>query len=159
MIGYNRGQYVAVPFWDRVQRLGDSECWPWTASVLHDGYGHAWFERRGQPAHRVAWKLLRGPIPDGLFVLHRCDNPPCCNPDHLFLGTKGDNNRDRAAKGRSRSRRGSQVANSKLTEADVLRIRDLLGRVPQDVIAARFGVSRGVVSHVATGRSWAWVPR
>ena len=90
----------------------------------HDGYGRL---RRGgrQPlAHDVAWELIYGPVPPGMKVLHRCDNPPCCKPADLFLGTQGDNVRDMVAKGRHRVRAwGEHHGHARLTEADVLEIR------------------------------------
>jgi len=81
---------------------GPAGCWPFTGQRMRRGlpYGLI-FDRRTRRAHRVAWELTHGPIPEGLNVLHRCDNPPCCNPAHLFLGTDGDNAADREAKGRS----------------------------------------------------------
>ena len=91
-------------FWARVQK-GEG-CWRWDGSKNRYGYGFVSYGPRGAQtrvqAHRVAWTLAYGPIPDGAFVLHHCDNPPCVRPDHLFLGTQGDNMVDMAAK-----RRGS----------------------------------------------------
>ena len=86
-------------FWVKVVRGPD--CWNWNGGKLVEGYGR--FVDRGKYvlAHRVSWEIHNGPIPEGLCVLHRCDNPPCTNPDHLFVGTHGDNARDRAAKGRN----------------------------------------------------------
>lgn len=92
-------------FWPKVDRRGPLECWPWTASSLTTyGYGHIRLtsSRRKVLSHRLAYELANGPIPDGLKVLHECDNPPCCNPAHLFLGTHLANARDRDSKGRQR---------------------------------------------------------
>lgn len=88
-------------FWARVDKSGD--CWIWTASRYRRGYGQAYFEGRYYTAHRLAYTLTFGPVPMGICVCHHCDNPPCCNPAHLFLGTDADNMRDRDAKGRGRS--------------------------------------------------------
>ncbi len=92
---------LADRLWSNVSIGEPDECWQWTASTDKDGYGKI---RRGDKhdrAHRVAYELSTGPIPDGLFVCHSCDNPGCVNPGHFFLGTSLDNNRDRARKGRS----------------------------------------------------------
>lgn len=76
------------------------ECWEWTAARHPSGYGTFYFNGKWSRAHRTAWELANGPIPEGLLVLHRCDNPPCVNPRHLWLGTDADNTRDMIAKGR-----------------------------------------------------------
>lgn len=99
---------VAERFWSYVQR-GD-ECWTWIGARDANGYGRLSLPGRGTiGAHRVSWELHRGEIPDGLCVLHRCDNPPCVWPEHLFLGTHADNVADRIAKGRSRYVTGWRV--------------------------------------------------
>jgi hypothetical protein len=91
-------------FWSKVDKSG--ECWVWTAKALcENGYGRFYVGKKPLRAHRYSWELANGPITDGLFVCHRCDNPPCVNPAHLFLGTHQDNMQDMVAKGRSRDRR------------------------------------------------------
>lgn len=88
-------------FWAKVDK-GDG-CWEWTGGRANRGYGHVEPVRgQNRSAHRVSWELTNGPIPDGLWVLHRCDNPPCVRPSHLFLGTHADNMRDMEAKGRGK---------------------------------------------------------
>lgn len=103
-------------FWSRVQTKGPDDCWTWSGRPSPDGYGTLRVNGRKTGAHRYAYELARGPIPDGpdgstLHVLHRCDNPPCCNVRHLFLGTNIDNIRDRDAKGRHAAgdRNGSRL--------------------------------------------------
>jgi len=157
-------------FWSKVDRSGGPEsCWPWVCGKDTKGYGCCRIGPRKQTcAHRVSWQISRGDIPPGLLVCHRCDNPPCCNPAHLFLGTNTDNMRDCSAKGRipkgdshhTRTRpelvpRGSTHSSAKLTEADVVCIRKMLasGRTHYD-IAAAFGVSRSAVSNIAVGKVW-----
>lgn len=88
-------------FWANVKRGNSDECWEWQRSTS-DGYGHMTYEKRYIIAHRAAYEFTYGAIPDGLFVLHRCDNRRCCNPDHLWLGTNRDNVLDSVSKGRWR---------------------------------------------------------
>jgi len=87
-------------FWNNTQPVPFCGCFLWTRGTISSGYGHLEVEGRLVLAHRRSWELTYGPIPKGLFVLHRCDTPSCVNPRHLFLGTAGDNARDMVAKGR-----------------------------------------------------------
>lgn len=88
-------------FWDRVQISGVDDCWPWKLSTGSHGYGQVRHQRLTLLTHRIAYELTYGAIPDDLLVLHRCDNRPCCNPSHLFLGTAKDNMQDMHQKGRN----------------------------------------------------------
>jgi hypothetical protein len=90
-------------FWSKVDVCGPDECWEWTAYRLPAGYGT--FGRPTTTTHRIAWQLTNGPIPEGMFVCHKCDNPPCVNPAHLFVGTQQDNLRDMWSKGRAEATR------------------------------------------------------
>ncbi len=122
-------------------------CWPWTGTVDTAGYGvigdHA---QRQLRAHRIAYERANGPIPEGLRVLHRCDNPPCCNPNHLFVGTDADNMADKIAKGRQ---------SSTLTAKDVVAIKKRLraGEMPTR-IARKYGVSPRSIYTIRDGISW-----
>lgn len=89
---------VMERFFEKVDRSGD--CWIWNGSRDGKGYGSFYLEGRLHKAHRAAWMLLKGPIPDGIEACHRCDTPPCCNPDHIFLGTHAENMADARTKGR-----------------------------------------------------------
>ena len=89
---------TADEFWSNIDKSVD--CWNWTRSKKGKGYGCAWYEGKSWKANRLAWTLVNGPIPKGMDVLHKCDNPLCCNPGHLFLGTQSDNCKDMIAKGR-----------------------------------------------------------
>ena len=122
-------------------------CWEWVGPFRGGLYG----DFQGQGAHRKAFELWEGPIPEGRLVCHTCDNPPCVNPDHLFVGTYSDNALDAHAKGRLKGRptRGGHL----LTPTKVLEIRAAQG-VRQIDLAARYGVSRSMISHIRTGRNW-----
>ena len=99
-------RWVSKPagrFWEGVDIQGFDDCWEWVGARYPQGYGriHRWgTDNRNSYTHRVAWELVNGTIPDGMCVCHHCDNPPCCNPRHLFLGTQNDNIQDSIKKGR-----------------------------------------------------------
>lgn len=148
-------------FWSKVEGRAGPECWEWTATRLPTGYGCYQFPRgaeipgggsRTRPAHRRAWELAHGEIPPGMRVCHRCDNPPCCNPAHLFLGTAKDNTRDMLAK--ARHCHGERHPRNVLSDADVREVRRLrtLG-VTYDELERRFGVTRGALHRAAHGTS------
>ena len=140
-----------------VIRRGSEECWGWSAFKFK-GYGrmgNVW----GQAsigAHRVSYMLHVGPIPEGLTVLHKCDNPECTNPRHLKLGTNEDNNRDRDQKGRMAL--GEQNGKSKLTaeQARLIKQRLASGEKPYS-IAPDFSVSEGCIAQIRRGKSWAHI--
>lgn len=111
-------------------------------------------------AHRKAWMLENGPIPDGMFVCHRCDNPPCCRPDHLFLGTPAENSADMTAKGRQARNRGTRAPGAKATAEQVreLRRRYAAGGVSTHQLAREFGMSSMSVWRIVTRQSYVDVP-
>ena len=146
-------------FWARCSNRADpNACWEWQGARKALGYGKLSYDRRVTTAHRVAYTLAFGPIPEGGFVCHRCDNPPCCNPRHLFLGTARDNTHDMLVKGRGYfpgarvPLRGSNHYMSKLT--DEQRAEIAASTEPQRDLAARYGVSHGTISRIqiAAGR-------
>ena len=137
-------------FWSKVSKGGPDECWNWLAWCDSGGYGSISTTNGYTSAHRVSWELHKGPIPKGMHVLHSCDNPPCINPLHLFLGTQMDNMKDCIAKGRMP--RGEDKVNAKLTEQNVLEIR--VSNETQAVLAKRYGVSCCVVSMTKRHLIW-----
>lgn len=118
-------------------------CWVWTGSKIPTGYGKLSIHNKKVAAHRLSWALHNGPIPAGLHVLHRCDNPPCVNPEHLFLGTDGDNAADKVSKGRQRSRKNIPAdMRSSIFDATAL------GAESIGAIARRFKVARKTVRRI-----------
>lgn len=180
-------------FWSKVNKDGPTQphmttpCWVWTAGCFANRYGAAFMDGRTVRAHRVAVMLTSGPIPDGLHVCHRCDNPPCCNPDHLFLGTAQDNMADRSRKGRTASgdrngsrtrpdrrprgdrntsrskpellRRGENHGRARLTEANVIDVRARHARGERIIDLAReFSVNKSAIFNIVYRRTWKHVP-
>lgn len=155
-------------FWTKVNILGPDECWEWTKYRSKQGYGNTSYKAQFYMSHRLAWELTNGPIPNGRLVCHSCDNPPCCNPGHLWLGDYISNaqdmvNKDRQHKGDavpySARKRGSKNKTAKLTEADIPAIRAALANGERlATIAARYGVSNGPIVQIQKGKYWRHVP-
>ena len=121
-------------------------CIEWTGCCDRDGYGVRTINRRQVRVHRHAWIEANGEIADGLCVLHRCDNPPCINVEHLFLGSHGDNARDRKIKGRGSNPAGEASPRAKLTNEQVAAIRN--DTRAQHVIAAEYGVAQSTICKI-----------
>lgn len=133
-------------------------CWEWSRSKTSKGYGAFYFKGKTFRAHRVRWEVTFGDIPDAMHVLHHCDNRECTNPDHLFLGTNKDNMADMVSKGRQNKARGEAHYCVKLTEKQVIDIRDeiALGVKKQD-IADQYSVSITTIRSIDTGKIWGWL--
>lgn len=143
-------------FWAKVDRRTDDECWEWTASTTHNGYGQFHVKGTMKRAHRLAWEISNGPVPDGLFVCHRCDNRTCVNPKHLWLGTAAENTQDMVGKGRANCGRlaGEEAAGAKLDEQSVRDIRAWDEFFPRSEIARLFGISSQSVYNIVHRRTW-----
>lgn len=144
----------------RVEIDPQSNCWVWTGVVNHRGYGRYHYTTDqgvlNGSAHRLALELALGrPIRPGMSALHRCDNPPCCNGEHLFEGTQADNLDDCQAKGRERHRSGEEHGMAKLTDLDIsLILSAIASGETQRSIARRFGVSQPTISRIKKHNGW-----
>jgi hypothetical protein len=142
-------------------KKGVNGCILWTAHCDHTGYGRIGKGRKVYPANRVSFELFVGPIPDGLFVLHKCDNRPCVNPMHLFLGTAKDNTEDMIQKGRMivGDHRGIRHGSAKLNDAAIVEIRRRRdGGEKLKPIADDFGVDVSLISLIGLRKIWKHVP-
>lgn len=145
---------IETKFWDRCE-WKENGCLEWMGPRNEDGYGRVSVKKNLRFfAHRLAYEIDKGHIPYPLCVLHTCDNPPCCNIDHLILGTKAENNRQAAERGRMQ--RGSKRYNAKLTEEDVVEFkkRYAAGGVSQHQLAREYGVTAMTINNALLGRRW-----
>jgi hypothetical protein len=160
----------AERFWSKVDIRGEDECWPWKAGCFKNGYGQFYYGGRESGhnvlANRMAFKLFYGGDPFPCMVLHRCDNPPCCNPEHFFLGDGKDNSRDCMEKGRHTTQvhgeklaRGERIHNSTFTADDVRFIRDQphTRHLVRD-LAKKYGTSTNAIYQVLYRYNWKHVP-
>lgn len=158
---------VEQRFWAKVDRRETHQCWPWRGAYNNRSKHGQFAWRNSEPrrrgvlvgAHRAAWLLTHGPIPDGLHVCHRCDYPPCCNPAHLFLGTHQDNMRDSVQKGRAKfpkPRRGEANNKAKLTWPLVREVRRAyLAGETLSSLSRRLDVARSTLREVVDAKTWA----
>lgn len=136
-------------FWARVKIGTADECWPWIGPTTPKGYGKTSYGGKNKRAHAVAFFLKHGFYPAA--TLHTCDNPPCCNDAHLFAGTNGLNNKDRAAKGRSHRPKNELHPACRITDATVAEIRALGETVSSRTLADRYSISYGYVRQILLG--------
>lgn len=129
-------------------------CWEWQGSVSSGGYGHFPYKNKCYPAHRISWKLFKGEIPENMNVCHKCDNPSCVNPEHLFLGTQRENMKDMFSKNR-KDHAQENHPRVKLSKENVLEIRDLIKQgFSQEIICHKFGITNGHVGSIKHRRTW-----
>ncbi len=164
---------VSERFWEKVRKT--NTCWLWIGSIANHGYGQISYKLKPVVAHRISFELHYGAIPKGMWVLHRCDNKACVNPDHLFLGTNFDNVQDMIRKGRSWSQKdraavvrlghkcrkylphiyGVKQHSAKLTPAKVRKIRTLCAAgLSFTAIGKKFGVARTSIAAIYRGKNW-----
>lgn len=147
-------------FWNKVDKTSVDRCWAWKGATNKGGYGRVTVPATlgkyiSLTAHRVSWEIHNGSIPQGLCVLHRCDNPPCVNPEHLFVGTRKDNAIDMFKKGRRYTPRGECL--SKLTEIQVKEIRQRFSgaeRPAKRALAREYGVDHSTIRSLLRGDTW-----
>lgn len=146
-----------IRFWQNVDKSDPDKCWPWTSGKFSNGYGRLYFQGSDVGTHRISWLIHNGPIPHGLWVLHKCDNHPCCNPDHLFLGTRIENISDMVSKGRQN--KGEKNGGCKINEFDVgvIRSRYASGETCA-AISKDYPISTGTVWKIIKRKKWAYYP-
>lgn len=163
----NITEQTITRFWSKVDKNGD--CWVWTGSRFTDGYGQFTVAPRNVRAHRFSWVVSHGAIPDGLCVCHKCDNPACVRPDHLFLATSQENTQDKVNK--SRQARGLRISgnqlnlvtgaghhSAKLTPTQVREIRAAIEEgTTNTVLGRRYGVSGAAIRAIRNRKNWAHV--
>lgn len=142
---------VAKAFWSEAHKCAPTECWPWLGKSLAK-YGRFDYAGSQRYAHRVAWSLRHGEIPNGAVIRHTCDNPLCVNPDHLDIGSQHDNVQDIYARGRWSHRRGSGHGRALLGEDDARAI--FVDPRPSRELAEIYGVAEGTISNIRSGRTW-----
>lgn len=153
---------LSVRLWRQVDKTAPNGCWEWTGHLNGHGYGKINVGGgKASGTHRVSWEVSRGPIPQGMYVCHHCDNRKCVNPGHLFLGTAGDNNADTSAKGRARGggskpghkgQVGEKNSRAILTAEQAKSIR--ASSEPVKELVARYGVGRATIYAIRQGRIW-----
>jgi len=152
--GHYFRRQIHIRFWAKVDKRGPNDCWPWTGTTDKDGYGEIHFHGKHDKAHRVSWELLHGPIPENMKICHHCDNPPCCNDAHHFLGTTADNNKDRAQKGRNIDNRGIKHSMAKFSLEEIKQIRKIGRAKTLRCWAKELGVSSSTVWRILNHASY-----
>ncbi len=154
----NPSDVQIAKFWKFVNKKGNDECWEWAGRYCTRGYGVLSIKSADRLAHRISYRIAYGHLPTEMLVCHRCDNPKCVRPDHLFLGTSLDNVRDAINKGRA-CLLGEESAASKIKTSDVLKIRQMAkDGIPCAVIAKSFPINDSQVLNIFHRRSWPHIP-
>jgi hypothetical protein len=137
-------------FWEKVAKQGEEACWEWIGTKHKKGYGSIRNADKMEKAHRVAYEMSKGPIPKGLLVCHKCDNPGCVNPTHLFVGTNDDNMQDMVAKGRASRQRTTNI----LTREQAKAVYDVRYSVSATALAKEYSVAKPTIYAIWSQRNW-----
>lgn len=158
--GLRREMFDADDFWKRVHHDAEDRCWYWAGGHKEAGYGTYYANGRSNAAHRVAYALHAGALAPGMTVRHKCDNPPCVNPNHLVAGTQTQNVQDRDERSRRQAPRGVRNGHSKVNDD---RVREIVTAVAlgesQVAVARRLGIEKSTVGKIVRGQSWVHVER
>jgi hypothetical protein len=142
-------------FWSKVEKT-EGGCWNWMGIKDRKGYGVTSKKTQHIRCHRMSYRIAYGDFPNNLHVLHKCDNPSCVNPSHLFLGTNADNMKDKCMKGRQAN--GERSGGGKITKPQVIAIRELYKTMSTSQIAKQFNVSYSAIRSIVVGKTWKHLP-
>lgn len=146
---------VDVKFWSNVAVVGENKCWPWMGRRVGNGYGKLKRNGKDWRANRYVWLITHGDVPSNKYVCHKCDNPKCCNPSHLFLGTAKENTADMVAKHRAGRMLGEKNHRSKLNSDAVRAIRDRVTNGEKQIDLCReYGISPATISVIVNQKTW-----
>lgn len=150
---YSTDCTIEMRFWGFVNKAAPNGCWEWTASRRQKGYGQFWMGNTMKRTHRLSWELLRGPIPDGLHVLHNCDNRLCVNPDHLRLGTHQENIAEMIAKGRNATKLTPELVREIRAAFQGVTGKKAKGDLSRQ-LSAKYGVNTASIWSIRRGLKW-----
>ncbi len=157
--GHGGTKPLSELFYDKIDKTPgfgpNGDCWRWTGVINnYEGYGQCFYQKRRMHAHRASFIVYRGEIPQGMCVCHRCDNRLCVNPEHLFLGTSTDNNKDRHQKGRSRGPKKENHGRHKLTQIEVNEIRQKFSKGQSTKLAKEYKVHNSTILRIVKNEIW-----
>jgi hypothetical protein len=151
----NSQEYIDKCLWSKINKAGEDDCWEWQGHRDLKGYGTLIFFGKRVLAHRVICKLTHEDFDEGLLACHKCDNPPCCNPNHLYPGTYKDNSNDKHQRGRANISKGENNGRAKITAAQVIELRNLFaGGMTKGALATKYGLTWSTVDKIVKNQLW-----